>query len=152
MFTPISLRFDIFKWLACYMTQKPTLSVGQLIGWSVVTLTSITALAHPHATWVVMYPALLGVYPALLVTCNATLRPALSVCRTVRLSVSPSVRQYDSHTSLCGFCGLWLHCFCPNDQVTLITALGPAHPHATWVAVNPALFWWYLHYYSYPNA
>ena len=48
-------------------------------------------------------------------------------------SVGPSVR----HTLLF-FCGLWPHCSCPNDQVTSKTA--PAHPHATGVAVYPALF------------
>ena len=58
-----------------------------------------------------------------------------SVRRSVRPSVGPSVR----HTLLfLGFCGLWPHCSCPNDQVTSNTA--PAHPHATGVAVYPALF------------
>ena len=57
------------------------------------------------------------------------------VGRSVGLLVRPSVR----HTLLLlGFCGLWAHCSCPNDQVTSNTA--PAHPHATGVAVYPALF------------
>ena len=55
-----------------------------------------------------------------------------SVRRSVRPSVRPSVR----HTL--GFCGIWPHCSCPNDLVTSNTA--PAHPHATGVAVYPALF------------
>ena len=54
-------------------------------------------------------------------------------------SVRPSVCWSVHHTLLffC-FCGLWPHCSCPNDQVTTNTA--PAHPHATGVAVYPALF------------
>ena len=57
-----------------------------------------------------------------------------SVRRSVRLSVHPSVR----HTLLfLGFWDFWLHCSCPNDLVTSIMA--PAHPHATGVAVYPAL-------------
>ena len=68
-----------------------------------------------------------------LVACYATLHPALSV----RPSVCPSVRP--SHfTFFVFFCGLWPHCSCPSDQVTSNTA--PAHPHATGVAVYPALF------------
>ena len=67
-----------------------------------------------------------------LVACYATLRPALSV----RWSVGPLVR----HTLLFfGFCGLWPHCSCPSDQVT--SNMAPAHPHATGVAVYPALFY-----------
>ena len=46
--------------------------------------------------------------------------------------VGPSV------TLFLGFCGLWPHCSYPSDQVTSNTA--PAHPHATWVVVYPALF------------
>ena len=58
-----------------------------------------------------------------------------SVRPLVRLSVRPSVR----HTLLfLGFCGLWPHCPCPNDRVT--SNMAPAHPHATEVAVYPALF------------
>ena len=58
-----------------------------------------------------------------------------SVRPSVRRSVGPSVR----HTLLfLGFCGFWPHCSCPNDLVTSISA--PAHPHATGVAVYPALF------------
>ena len=58
-----------------------------------------------------------------------------SVGPSIGPSVSPSVR----HTLLfLGFCGFWPHCSCPNDGVTSIMA--PAHPHATGVAVYPALF------------
>ena len=67
-----------------------------------------------------------------LVACYATLHPALSVHTSVR----PLVRL--SHFTFFGFCGLWPHCTCPNDEVTSITA--PAHPHATGVAVYPTLF------------
>ena len=53
----------------------------------------------------------------------------------VRRSVGPSAR----HTLLFwGFCGLWPHCSCPNDQVT--SNMAPAHPQATVVAMYPALF------------
>ena len=54
-----------------------------------------------------------------------------SIC----VSVCPSVH----HTLLfLGFRVLWPHCTCPNDLVASIAA--PAHPHATGVAVYPALF------------
>ena len=54
-----------------------------------------------------------------------SLRP--SVCRSVR------------HTLLfLGFWGLWPYCSCPNDSVA--SNIAPAHPHATSVAVYPALF------------
>ena len=70
-----------------------------------------------------------------LVACYATLHPALSVRRSVRRSVGPSVR----HTLLfLGFCGLWPHCSCQSDQVTSNKA--PANPHATGVVVYWALF------------
>ena len=73
----------------------------------------------------------------LFVPCYATLHPALSVRPSVRPSVRSSVRP--SHfTFFVFFCGLWPHCSCPSDQVTSNTA--PAHPHATGVAVYPALF------------
>ena len=63
----------------------------------------------------------------------------LSVCLSVRLSVRQSVSPFLCHTSLfLGFGSLWPHCSCPNDQVTSNTAA--AHPHATGVAVYPALF------------
>ena len=59
-----------------------------------------------------------------------------SVGPSVGLSVRPSVR----HTLLFwGFRGLWPHCPCQNDQVSSNTA--PAHPHATGVAVYPALLY-----------
>ena len=70
-----------------------------------------------------------------LVACYATLHPALSV----RPSVHWSIHQSVHHTLLfLFFCGLWPHCSCPNDQVTSNTT--PAHPHATGVAMYPALF------------
>ena len=50
--------------------------------------------------------------------------------------VGPSIRP--SNTTFFGFCGLWPHSSCPNDEVTSNTA--PAHPHATRVVVYPALF------------
>ena len=63
-----------------------------------------------------------------LVACYAN-TPALSVGLSVRHSLLFFV-----------FCGLF--CFCPNDQVISNTA--PAHPHATGVAVYPALSF-YVH-------
>ena len=61
------------------------------------------------------------------------------LCLSVGLSVSQSVGPLVHHILLfLFFCGLWPHCSCPNDQVTSNTA--PAHPHATEVAVYPALF------------
>ena len=74
-----------------------------------------------------------------LVACYATLHPALSVPPSVGRSVCPSV--HPSHFTFLGFFwggDFWLHCSCPNDLGTSITA--PAHPHATGVAVYPALF------------
>ena len=66
-----------------------------------------------------------------LVACYATLQPALSV----RRSVCPSF----GHTLIFwGFSGLWPRCSCPNDGEA--SNMAPAHPHATWVAVCPALF------------
>ena len=62
---------------------------------------------------------------------HTTLHPALSV----RPSVGPSVRP--SRFTFLFFCGFWPFCPCPNDMVTSIMA--PAHPHATGVAVYPAL-------------
>ena len=60
------------------------------------------------------------------------------VRRSVRWSVCPSVGPSVRHTLLLlGFRGLWPRCSCPNDLVTSITA--PAQPHATGVAVYPAL-------------
>ena len=59
-----------------------------------------------------------------------------------RPSVDPS------HFVLCVFCDP--HCSCPNDPVTSNTA--PANPHATGVAVYPALFlfaWYILQTYSF---
>ena len=109
-----------------------------------VTLCFFAAPAHPHATKVAVYPALL--------------RCALSEERWEnKLSVtflscekkndwssrifSCVIRDYTPlccHTFLfLGFCGLWSHSSCPSDQVTSNTA--PAHPYATGLAVYPAL-------------
>ena len=72
-----------------------------------------------------------------LVACYATLHPALSA----RPSVCPTVRPSVHHTLLfLVICGVWPHSISPNEEVTSIIA--PAHPHATGVAVYPALFWW----------
>ena len=74
----------------------------------------------------------------LLVTCYATLHPALSVHPSVCLLVCRSVHPSVCHTLLfLRFCGFWPHCSCPKGLVTSIMA--PAHPHATGVAVYPAL-------------
>ena len=68
--------------------------------------------------WIILFMLSLLVWCHYFVACFATLHPTLSL--------RPC------------FCSLWSHCSCPNDQLTSITA--PAHPHATWVAVYPALF------------
>ena len=88
-------------------------------------------------TYLTLFYLICSPIPSLLflVACYATLHPALSV----RRSVGPSV----GHTLLfLGFWGFWHHCSCPNDLVTSIMA--PAHPHATGVAVFPALFFFRL--------
>ena len=67
--------------------------------------------------------------------------PILSrvLCDSTTRFVGPSIRPSVRHTLLfLGFCGFWPHCSCPNDGVTSIMA--PAHPHATRVALYPALF------------
>ena len=65
---------------------------------------------------------------------HATLQPALSVGRSVGWSVGRSV----GHTLLFFMIlFLWPHCSCPNGLVT--SNMAPAHPHATSVAVYPAL-------------
>ena len=77
-----------------------------------------------------------------LVACYATLQPALSVRSSVGPSVCRSVRPLVRHTLLFwGFCGLWPHCSCPNDEAT--SNMAPAHLHATRVAVYLALFYRY---------
>ena len=55
-----------------------------------------------------------------------------STPRFVGLSVRPSLFLFFG-----GFCYLWPHCSCPNDEVT--SNMAPAHPHATGAAVYPAL-------------
>ena len=70
-----------------------------------------------------------------LVACYATLHPALSVRLSVRPYVGPSVRHTLLFRRLWFF---WLYCSCPNAQLT--SNMAPAHPHATGVAVYPALF------------
>ena len=52
--------------------------------------------------------------------------------------VGPLVRRSVTLYFFFGFCGFWPYCSCPNDLVTSFMA--PAHPHATGVAVYPALF------------
>ena len=67
--------------------------------------------------------------------CDSTPRfVSPSIGPSVRLSVHPSVTLL-----FLGFCGLRPHCSCPSDQVTSNTA--PAYPHATGVAVYPALLY-----------
>ena len=61
----------------------------------------------------------------------------LQICWSVYPSVHWTVCLLVRLSHFFGFCGLWSHCGCPNDQVTSNTAL--AHPHATGVAVYPAL-------------
>ena len=62
---------------------------------------------------------------------HATLQPALSVGWSVGRSVG--------HTLLFFMIlFLWPHCSCPNSLVT--SNMAPAYPHATSVAVYPALF------------
>ena len=81
------------------------------------------------------------IWNCFLVARYATLLPTLSVHPSVHWSVRPLVRPSDhlSHfTFLVFFCGFLPHRSCPNDGVTSIMA--PAHPHATGVAVYPALF------------
>ena len=53
----------------------------------------------------------------------------------VRRSVGPMVRPW--RFTFCMFCGLRPHCSCPNALLT--SNMAPAHPHATGVAVFPAL-------------
>merc|ERR1711942_261650 len=62
------------------------------------------------------------------VACYATLHPALSVGRSVGWS----------HFTFFMIFMFGPHCSCPNGLVT--SNMAPAHPHATSVAVYPALF------------
>ena len=62
----------------------------------------------------------------------ATLHPALSVRPLVGRSVCRSHYYFFMNFIF------WPHCSCPNDLVT--SNMAPAHPHATGVAVYPALF------------
>ena len=61
-----------------------------------------------------------------------------STPRFVGPSVGPSVHPSVTLYFFWGLWDFWLYCFCPNDLVTSIQT--PAHPHATGVAVYPALF------------
>ena len=67
----------------------------------------------------------------------------LSVGPLVRLSVRLSIRL--SHFTFSAFLGFWACCSCPNDP--LILDMAPTHPHATGVAVYPAL----LNFDAWPN-
>ena len=65
------------------------------------------------------------------------------LCPAVSPLIRPSVGlsvcwSINPPGTLFGFCGLCPHSSCPSDQVTPNTA--PVHPHATGVAVYPALF------------
>ena len=63
-----------------------------------------------------------------------------SVSPSVHLSVCLSVLPSVHHTLLFfGICVLWPYCSCPNDGVA--SNMAPAHPHATSVAVYPALLY-----------
>ena len=67
-----------------------------------------------------------------LVACTRLYTP---LCRSVRRSVGPLVR----HTLLFRrFIAFWPYRSCPNAPET--SNMAPAHPHATGVAVYPALF------------
>ena len=57
--------------------------------------------------------------------------PHRFVPQLVRWSVDP-------HFAFWRFWAFWAHCSCPNAPVTFYTT-APAHPHATRVAVYPAL-------------
>ena len=61
------------------------------------------------------------------------------LCRSVGPSVRRSVRRSVRHTLLFRrFLAFWPYRSCPNAPVT--SNMAPAHPHATGVAVYPALF------------
>ena len=69
---------------------------------------------------------------------HATLQPALSFGRSVGRLVGRSVSRIVGHTLLFFMIlFLWPHCSCLNGLVT--SNMAPAHPHATSVAVYPAL-------------
>ena len=70
-----------------------------------------------------------------LVACYATQHPAMSVGRSVGRSVSWLV----PFLLFWRFWAFWAYCSCPNALVTF-SSTAPAHPHATGVAVYPALF------------
>merc|ERR1712105_294573 len=67
-----------------------------------------------------------------------------SVGPLVRWSVRPLVRHTLLFRRLWGF---WLYRSCPNAPLT--SNMAPAHPHATGVAVYPALF--FHNGYKMPN-
>ena len=66
-----------------------------------------------------------------------SLQPPLSVHPSIRRLVRRSVRRLVTFYFFYDFI-LWPHCSCPNGLVT--SNMAPAHPHATWVAVCPTLF------------
>ena len=70
---------------------------------------------------------------------SCVLRVSTPCCWSVRPLVRQSVRPLVHHTLLFWrLWGFWLCCSCRNAPLTSIMA--PAHPHATRVAVYPALF------------
>ena len=71
-----------------------------------------------------------GISQMLLVLCYATLRPAISDHWLVG----------QSPFTLCRFLALRAYGSCPDTLVTL-SSTAPAHPHRSWVAMYPALFY-----------
>ena len=96
-----------------HATLQPALSVGPLVPWSICPQVRQTFWSRATQLYT-------------------------PLCRSIRPSVRPSVGPSVTLYFFFGFCGLWPHCSCPNDQVTSNTA--PAHPHATGVVLYPALF------------
>ena len=70
-----------------------------------------------------------------LVACYTTLNPAMSVRRSVRRLVGRLV----PFLLFWRFWAFLAYGSCPDALVTF-SSTAPAHPHATWVAVYPALF------------
>ena len=71
-----------------------------------------------------------------LVACYATLHPAMSVSWSVSLLVGRSVGPIFTFSAFWAF---WACGSCPDALVTF-SSTAPAYPHATRVAVYPALF------------